>query len=134
MLSHTVMRAALLGFVGLFAISAGAGCGPGLTRHSQQAKAPAQPDVFTTMDAELKNALVGTTTVTSGEQMPLPESRLPLAQWDGDATPAPPPAQPWGAPEEPQAGQPSPAEAAAPSPASKIPPEIPAKRDPLSYP
>ncbi len=132
MLSHNVMRAALLGFVGLVASTTSVGCGPGLTRHSQAAKAPAQPDVFVTMDAELKNAVASTTTVTSAEDpMPLPESRLPVAQWDGDEpAPTPPPAT-WGAPQVPSL-EASPGMGVAP--VSNIPAEIPAKRDPLSYP
>ncbi len=95
LLSHIAMRSALLGTLGLLALTTVVGCGPGLTRHSKAAKAP---DVFATMDAELANA-VATTTVTSGEPMPLPESRLSLAQWEEEqAEPAPPPVQTWGAP------------------------------------
>ena len=128
MLSHNVMRTALLGFVGLVALTTSVGCGPGL---SHRAKAPAQPDVFTTMDAELKNAVAGTTTLTSAEPMPLPDSRLPVAQWDGDESAPAAPSQTWGAPLLPGL-EPSPYEGAAP--VSNIPPEIPAKRDPLSFP
>ncbi|HEY8079221.1 MAG TPA: hypothetical protein VIF62_34050, partial [Labilithrix sp.] len=120
---------ALLGFVGLVALTTSVGCGPGLTRH---AKTAAQPDVFTVMDAELKNALVGTTTLTSGEPMPLPDSRLPLAQWDGDDQQSAPVVQTWGASQAPPQIEPSPYEPAPAAPA--IPAEIPAKRDPLSFP
>jgi hypothetical protein len=86
MLSHTVMRTALLGILGLLAMTSVVGCGPGLTRHSQKAKSP---DVFTTMDAELENSIPGTTTLTSAEPMPLPGSRLSLAQWEDDDAPLP---------------------------------------------
>lgn len=71
------------------------GCGPGL---SHRAKAPT--DVFEAMDAELSNAIVGTTTVTSAplQAMPLPESRMSVAA----AAEAPAPAmQTWGGSDEP---------------------------------
>jgi hypothetical protein len=85
------------------------------------------------MDAELRNAVVGTTTLTSAEPMPLPDSRLPVAAWDGDGEEparAELPAQTWGVPDLPEL-EPSPYEVPA---ASTVPAEIPAKRDPLSYP
>lgn len=95
MLSHIVMRAALLGFLGLMAMTTVVGCGPGLTRHSQKAKSP---DVFKTMDAELSNSIAGTTQLTSAEPMQLPGSRLSLAQWEDDEPSAPLPPATWGVP------------------------------------
>ena len=65
---------------------------------SSQAKAKGASDVFGTMNAELQNA-ISTTTLTS-EQMPLPESRMPVAQWEDDEAPAKP-VQTWGVEEAP---------------------------------
>jgi len=86
------MRTALLGILGLLALTSVVGCGPGLTRHSQKAKTP---DVFKTMDAELENSLPGTTTLTSAE---LPGSRLSLAQWEEDELSSPLAPATWGVP------------------------------------
>ena len=140
MLPHTVMRAAL-GFWGVLAMSAVVGCGPGLTRHSQQAKAPAHSEVFDTMNAELKNAFVGTTSLTSADPMPLPGERLPVAQWDDDdgASAEPPagPARTWGAGARAASDDASDEKAPAAredGAKAKIPAEIPARRDPLSFP
>ena len=65
---------------------------------SSQAKAKAPTDVIGAMNAELENA-ISTTTLTS-EQMPLPESRMPVAKWEDDDAPAKP-LQTWGAEEAP---------------------------------
>lgn len=94
MLSHAAMQTRLLSgsIVVVLAVAMLTGCGPGLSHRVKS------PDVFQTMDAELSHA-IGTTTVTS-EQMPLPESRMPLAQWEEDedfATPL----QTWGVPAAP---------------------------------
>lgn len=96
MLSHIDMQTRLLSgsvvTVTLLALAMLTGCGPGLTR-----KAKAPTDVFQTMDAELSHA-IGTTQLTS-EEMPLPESRMPLAQWDEDEDTQP--LQTWGVPAAP---------------------------------
>jgi hypothetical protein len=96
MLSHTDMQTRLFSgsvvTVTLLALAMLTGCGPGLTR-----KAKAPTDVFQTMDAELSHA-IGTAQLTS-EEMPLPESRMPLAQWDEDEDTKP--VQTWGVPAAP---------------------------------
>jgi hypothetical protein len=92
------MRTALLATLGLLSLTTVVGCGPGLS-HRVKAQSPQSPDVFTTMDAELAST-IGTTSVTSAEPMPLPESRLSLAQWDADDdVPAQKAAQTWGVPQ-----------------------------------
>jgi len=52
------------------------------------------------VDAELSNAIVGTTTLTSAPlpSMPLPESRMPVSEAARPAATAP---QTWGAPPQP---------------------------------
>jgi hypothetical protein len=130
MLSHIVMRTALLGILGFAAMTTVVGCGPGLTRHSQQAKTP---DVFMTMDAELKNSLSGTTTLTSAEPMPLPGSRLSLAQWEDDEQPQV--VETWGVGALPKDLLPSPyviEPGAAPEQTAEQP--LPKIYDPASYP
>lgn len=54
------------------------GCGPGLS-HRVVAPEPTS-DVFAAMDTELSGAMIGTTTLTSGEALPLPESRLSMTE------------------------------------------------------
>lgn len=90
------------------------GCGPGLSH--REAKAPEQQplDVFNAMDAELSRAIVGTTTVTSGEALPLPETRLAMASTREPVVAAAPT---WGASGE-TMGQ---AEAAGVAPAAEAP-------------
>lgn len=67
------LGARLVGVIVSAAISAGSvGCGPGL---SHRVKAPEPTtDVFHAMDAELSHAMIGATTVTSGDAPP--ESRF----------------------------------------------------------
>lgn len=74
------------------------GCGPGMSSH--RASAPNEK-MLQAVDAELANAIVGTTTLTSATlpPMPLPESRMPVSQ--PRANDAPPPVQTWGVAPEP---------------------------------
>ena len=78
------------------------GCGPGMSSHKAQSP---NDKLFQALDAELANAIVGTTTVTSATlpPMPLPESRMPVsrdaAAGANDTTP--PPIQTWGVAAEP---------------------------------
>jgi len=103
------MKLHLVGVLGIMMAAAfSVGCNGGARG---QAKAPA--DVFGAMDAELANA-ISTTTLTS-EQMPLPESRMPVAQWEDDEAPAKP-IQTWGAEPEP----PPPASALAGGPLDRL--------------
>jgi hypothetical protein len=71
------MKLLAMGMMGAMVLAAmSVGCGPGLSH--REAKAPeSNSDVFNAMDAELSRAMIGTTTVTSGD--PLPESRLSVA-------------------------------------------------------
>jgi hypothetical protein len=77
------------------------GCGPGMSSH---AAAP-NDRMLQAADAELANAIVGTTTLTSATlpAMPLPESRMPVAREASrsahDTTP--PAMQTWGVAAEP---------------------------------
>jgi hypothetical protein len=80
------------------------GCGPGMT-----SRAPHTPaGVLNAVDAELANAIAGTTTLTSATlpAMPLPESRMPVSHAQGAQgvkanDDAPPPVQTWGVVPEP---------------------------------
>jgi hypothetical protein len=91
------MKLQVVGVLGIMVTAAlSVGC-----NGSSQAKAKTPTDVFSAMNAELENA-ISTTSVTSDE-IPLPESRLPVAQWEDDEAPAKP-LQTWGAaPESPPA-------------------------------
>ena len=72
------MKLIVAGLVGAMVMGAmSMGCGPGLS-HRVVAPEPTS-DVFAAMDTELSRAMVGTTTLTSGEALPLPESRLSMA-------------------------------------------------------
>jgi hypothetical protein len=79
------------------------GCGPGMSSHRAQGP---NEKLFQALDAELANAIVGTTTVTSAtlSPTPLPESRMPVSR-DAAAVKAndntPPPVQTWGVAPEP---------------------------------
>jgi len=76
-----------------------AGCGAGLTsRMPKAAQSPEDTMLLQAVDAELSNAIVGTTTLTSAPlpPMPLPESRMPVS-----ASPAATAPQTWGAPPQP---------------------------------
>ena len=91
------------------------GCGPGLSH--RQANAPMTPDtsdVLASMNAELSQTIVGTTTTTSAESLPMPESRMPVAAVREPVVAAAPT---WGASGE-AIGEPEPAGLAAASPAS----------------
>jgi len=80
-----------------------AGCGAGLTSRAQ---APTDK-MLQAVDAELSNAIVGTTTLTSAPlpPMPLPESRMPVSRGEQTAAQssddAPPAVQTWGAAPQP---------------------------------
>ena len=83
------------------------GCGPGMSSHG--ASAPNEK-MLQAVDAELANAIVGTTTLTSATlpPMPLPESRMPVSANAGNAAnggratdQAPAPVQTWGVAPEP---------------------------------
>ncbi len=88
------MKLQAVGVLGILVAAAfSVGCNGG-----SQGKAKSPSDVFGAMDAELENA-ISTTTLTS-EQMPLPESRMPVAQWEDDEAPAKP-LQTWGSEEAP---------------------------------
>ena len=94
------------------------GCGPGLS-HREAAKAPMTPDatdVLAAMNAELSQTIVGTTTTTSAEALPMPESRMAIAAVHEPVVAAAPT---WGASGEP-VGEPEPAGLAAASPASAV--------------
>lgn len=77
------------------------GCGPGMSSH---VAAPNDP-MLQAADAELANAIVGTTTLTSATlpPMPLPESRMPVAREGSRSThdQTPPAIQTWGVAAEP---------------------------------
>ena len=75
------------------------GCGPGMSSH--RAAAPSER-MLQAVDAELANAIVGTTTLTSATPppTPLPESRMPVSQQHANDD-APPPVQTWGVAPEP---------------------------------
>jgi hypothetical protein len=101
-LSRVRMKLHVLGpVVVMLATAMNTGCGPGLT--SRAAQGPT--DVFHAVDAELANAIAGTTTLTSATlpAMPLPESRMPVSQSQGVRAndDAPPPVQTWGVAAEP---------------------------------
>ena len=96
------MKLHLLGSLSIGVLSmltgiAATGCGPGLTSRAQ---APNEK-MLQAVDAELSNAIVGTTTLTSAPlpPMPLPESRMPVSQHAQENAPAA--VQTWGAPPPP---------------------------------
>lgn len=76
------------------------GCGSGMTSRAQLGTP--NEKMLQAVDAELANAIVGTTTLTSAPlpPMPLPESRMPVSRNAG-AKEARPPMQTWGATPEP---------------------------------
>ncbi len=75
------MKLLVAGMVGVMvSVAMMTGCGPGLSH--REAKAPMTPDptdVLATLNAELSQTLVGTTTTTSAESTPMPVSRLEVA-------------------------------------------------------
>lgn len=90
------MKLVVAGLLGVMVSAAmSVGCGPGLS-HRVMAPEPTN-DVFSAMDAELSHAMISTTTVTSGEALPLPESRLSMAAAREDAQPVVAAAPTWGA-------------------------------------
>lgn len=93
------MKLVVAGLVGVMVLAAmSVGCGPGL---SHRAKAPERtPDVFNAMDAELAQAMVGTTRVTSGETSSLPDSRLSVSSTTTPAGAVAAAAPTWGSSEE----------------------------------
>ena len=96
-----VLSASFVGFVGVLSLCT-AGCGAGLTSRAPRAVSPDDAMLLQAVDAELSNAIVGTTTLTSAPlpPMPLPESRMPVSQ-GSRAEPAPTALQTWGAPPQP---------------------------------
>lgn len=102
MLSRVRMKLHVLGpVVVMLATAMITGCGPGMTHRSRAAQAPT--DVLHAVDAELANAIAGTTTLTGATlpAMPLPESRMPMSQGVKANDDAPPPVQTWGVAAEP---------------------------------
>ena len=90
------MKLIVAGLVGVMVSAAlSMGCGPGLS-HRVKAPEPTS-DVFTAMDTELSHAMIGTATLTSGEVLPLPESRLSVAAAREEAQPIVAAVPTWGA-------------------------------------
>jgi hypothetical protein len=88
------MKLLVAGLVGVMVSAAlSMGCGPGLS-HRVKAPEPTS-DVFSAMDAELAHAMIGTTTLTSGDALPMPESRLSVAESNREPVVAAAPT--WGA-------------------------------------
>jgi hypothetical protein len=90
----------VVALVGMLSICT-AGCGAGLTSRMPRAgQSPEDTMLLQAVDAELSNAIVGTTTLTSAPlpAMPLPESRMPVSAAAAPAATAP---QTWGAPPQP---------------------------------
>jgi len=114
------MKLVVAGLVGVMVSAAlSMGCGPGLS-HRVKAPEPAS-DVFAAMDAELSQAMIGTTTLTSGEALPMPESRLSVAAAREEAQPVVAAAPTWGAggeSAEPAGAGVAPAATPAPAPAA----------------
>ncbi len=83
-------------FVGVLSLCT-TGCGAGLTSRAPRAQAtPDDAVLLQAVDAELSNAIVGTTTLTSAPlpPMPLPESRMPVSQPSSEQAPVA--VQTWG--------------------------------------
>lgn len=75
------MKLLVAGMGVMVSVAVMTGCGPGLS-HRAAAQAPMTPDatdVLATMNAELSQTIAGTTTTTSAEALPMPESRVAVA-------------------------------------------------------
>ena len=120
------MKLLVAGMVGVMvSVATMTGCGPGLSH--REAKAPMTPDpadVLATLNAELSQTIVGTTTTTSAESMPLPEARMAVSAVHEPAVVAAPT---WGAGGEAVAGDAPAAAGLAAAETAALPTSAPAK-------